>query len=123
MISLFTIFSLVEARSGSPPLPKAKSYNLDFLDSLDDPEFNPFVTKSSVTNDNDGSQPAEIVDELPQLEVIPAPQPDFLSVVKQEPKHLKDSTPEFEAVEKEVMILMKWKLVFFSSNISHSIIQ
>ncbi|KAK7073519.1 hypothetical protein SK128_022754, partial [Halocaridina rubra] len=32
------------------PIPPAKGYNLDFLDSLDDPNYNPFATKSSVSN-------------------------------------------------------------------------
>ena len=36
-------------------LPK-KGYNLDFLDKLDDPNFNPFETKSSVTNNFETDQ-------------------------------------------------------------------
>ncbi|XP_064104455.1 transforming acidic coiled-coil-containing protein 3-like isoform X2 [Macrobrachium nipponense] len=32
------------------PLPPSKGYNLDFLDNLDDPNFNPFATKCAVSN-------------------------------------------------------------------------
>ena len=32
------------------PLPKRGGYNLDFLDNLDDPNFNPFETKAKVSN-------------------------------------------------------------------------
>ena len=31
--------------------PKPSGYNLDFLDNLDDPNFNPFATKSKVSPD------------------------------------------------------------------------
>ena len=33
-----------------PALPKSSGYNLDFLDKLDDPNFNPFETKVKVQN-------------------------------------------------------------------------
>lgn len=32
------------------PIPPSKGYNLDFLDNLEDPNFNPFTTKTSVSN-------------------------------------------------------------------------
>ncbi|XP_068208911.1 transforming acidic coiled-coil-containing protein 3-like isoform X3 [Palaemon carinicauda] len=32
------------------PLPPSKGYNLDFLDNLEDPNFNPFATKCAVSN-------------------------------------------------------------------------
>ncbi|XP_071518657.1 uncharacterized protein [Panulirus ornatus] len=32
------------------PIPQSKGYDLDFLDNLEDPNFNPFVTKCSVRN-------------------------------------------------------------------------
>jgi hypothetical protein len=41
------------------PLPPVKSYNLDFLDKLDDPNFNPFETKTAVLNNFDSSAPAD----------------------------------------------------------------
>merc|ERR1719490_377758 len=44
-----------------PAVPK-KSYNMDFLDQLDDPNFNPFETKTAVKAQFDTSAP---VDELP----------------------------------------------------------
>ena len=37
----------------SSPIPVSKGYNLDFLDNLDDPNFNPFATKASVVNDGE----------------------------------------------------------------------
>merc|ERR1711962_1355598 len=36
-----------------PPIPAPTGYNLDFLDKLDDPNFDPFATKSSVVNDGE----------------------------------------------------------------------
>jgi len=39
-----------EAEEDDSPVPPAKSYNLDFLDKLDDPNFNPFETKTAVQN-------------------------------------------------------------------------
>lgn len=90
---------MTEARSSSPPLPKPKEYSLDFLDNLDDPNFNPFETKSSVKTDEQVSN-----DDPPPLEVLPPLQGDFLRVdTTDSTTHLKDSTPEFEAVEKEVL--------------------
>ena len=38
------------------PVP-TKGYNLDFLDQLDDPNFNPFETKTSVAEKFDDSEP------------------------------------------------------------------
>merc|ERR1712183_399066 len=39
------------------PIPPAKGYNLDFLDKLDDPNFNPFETKTAVLNNFDENDP------------------------------------------------------------------
>jgi len=41
------------------PLPPAKGYNLDFLSNLDDPNFNPFETKTAVKPTFDNSGPAD----------------------------------------------------------------
>ena len=38
------------------PIP-AKGYNLDFLNQLDDPNFNPFETKTPVVEKFDNSEP------------------------------------------------------------------
>merc|ERR1719422_958533 len=38
------------------PVPPAKGYNLDFLDKLDDPNFNPFETKTAVKNQFEASE-------------------------------------------------------------------
>merc|ERR1719210_938880 len=40
----------------------SKGYNLDFLDNLDDPNFNPFETKSSIVNKFD-----EPTQDVPQI--------------------------------------------------------
>merc|ERR1712106_555494 len=45
------------------PLPPAKNYNMDFLDKLDDPNFNPFETKTAVKNQFDASEPGSTVDQ------------------------------------------------------------
>merc|ERR1711935_955885 len=42
-----------ESISISAPAPAGNGYNLDFLDQLDDPNFNPFATKTSVVNDGE----------------------------------------------------------------------
>jgi hypothetical protein len=39
------------------PLPPTKAYNLDFLDNLDDPNFNPFATKTNVVDDVNKDSP------------------------------------------------------------------
>ena len=39
--------------STSAPASTGNGYNLDFLDKLDDPNFNPFATKASVVNDGE----------------------------------------------------------------------
>ena len=41
----------------SMPPPKRGGYNLDFLDNLDDPNFNPFETKTKVSNNFSEDQP------------------------------------------------------------------
>merc|ERR1719322_725585 len=47
----------VEKEEEELPVPPAKGYNLDFLDNLDDPNFNPFETKTAVLNNFDSSAP------------------------------------------------------------------
>ena len=43
-----------ESSTSAPaPASTGNGYNLDFLDKLDDPNFNPFATKSSVVNDGE----------------------------------------------------------------------
>ena len=50
-----------EALEQSPPISVPKGgYNLDFLDNLDDPNFNPFETKTKVVNAFGASDNAEI---------------------------------------------------------------
>ncbi len=38
----------VEAEEEEERVPAPKGYNLDFLDNLDDPSFNPFQTKTAI---------------------------------------------------------------------------
>merc|ERR1711974_380748 len=56
-----------------PAVPK-KSYNRDFLDQLDDPNFNPFETKTAVKEQFDtsapvGASPSKTVEEVPDEKV------------------------------------------------------
>merc|ERR1719220_2739709 len=51
-----------------PPLPKSSGYNLDFLDKLDDPNFNPFETKAKVQNFDD-ALPSSTTNPLPASSV------------------------------------------------------
>merc|ERR1712106_1149040 len=44
----------------------SKGYNFDMLDKLDDPNFNPFETKTAVVNNFDENQPITEVSELSQ---------------------------------------------------------
>ena len=110
--------------------PKSGGYNLDFLDNLDDPNFNPFETKTKVTNAISVEKNVieieptkEIIEEkivekvldepskedsfIPEPEELP-PLEFFSKPPKSEEKELpepivvKDSTPEFETVEKQI---------------------
>eukprot|EP00091_Calanus_sinicus_P020571 TRINITY_DN5693_c0_g1_i2.p1 TRINITY_DN5693_c0_g1~~TRINITY_DN5693_c0_g1_i2.p1 ORF type:complete len:184 (-),score=61.99 TRINITY_DN5693_c0_g1_i2:131-682(-) len=47
----------VEGDEENSPLPPPKSYNMDFLDNLDDPNFNPFETKTAVKDNFDATEP------------------------------------------------------------------
>merc|ERR1711884_277637 len=49
----------------------SKGYNLDFLDNLDDPNFNPFETKSSVENKFEDSAPVEIKENSKEIKEDP----------------------------------------------------
>ncbi|XP_047475597.1 LOW QUALITY PROTEIN: transforming acidic coiled-coil-containing protein 2-like [Penaeus chinensis] len=42
-----------EKEEDDVPIPPKKEYNLDFLDNLDDPNLNPFATKTAVNNSPD----------------------------------------------------------------------
>merc|ERR1712130_89824 len=46
------------------PAPPSKSYNLDFLDKLDDPNFNPFETKTAVQNHFETTESAPLQDQI-----------------------------------------------------------
>merc|ERR1719420_2491826 len=84
-----------------------KGYNLDFLNKLDDPNFNPFETKSHISNINEELPPPEDLgsgsDTTLTLEhaVDAAPTPTDKTetvIVKDNVGQIttKDSTPEFE---------------------------
>ena len=49
----------------------SKGYNLDFLDNLDDPNFNPFETKSSVENKFEDSAPVQIKEDIKEIKEDP----------------------------------------------------
>ena len=78
------------------PVP-GKAYNLDFLDKLDDPNFNPFETKSSVTN----APNAGAMDRLSENDKTLDLQQDNDGTSDDQTivKGLKDDTPGFEATE------------------------
>ena len=59
-------------------IPKAKGYNLDFLDKLDDPNFNPFETKCEISNKEPESSPPPL-EEVSAEEDFPPPPPEELS--------------------------------------------
>merc|ERR1719461_279333 len=91
-----------------------KGYNLDFLDKLDDPNFNPFETKSQISNINEELPPPEDLgsgsDTTLTLEhaVDAAPTPTDKTETVIEKDNVgqittKDSTPEFEQHEVEML--------------------
>ena len=72
---------LVEVENGPESeveIPKAKGYNLDFLDKLDDPNFNPFETKCEISNKEPESSPPPL-EEVSAEEDFPPPPPEELS--------------------------------------------
>lgn len=67
------------------PIPAPKKYNLDFLDKLDDPNFDPFSTKTKVVDDVSVGHVSNSNDMPEELQVV------------------KDSTPEFEQNEAQLV--------------------
>ena len=57
-----------------PPAPKG-AYNLDFLDNLDDPNFNPFETKTKVENKFETKPDSESPKKVEAIEKIPVEEP------------------------------------------------
>eukprot|EP00092_Neocalanus_flemingeri_P000503 GFUD01000534.1.p1 GENE.GFUD01000534.1~~GFUD01000534.1.p1 ORF type:complete len:772 (-),score=285.04 GFUD01000534.1:166-2481(-) len=70
-------------------IPIPKKYNLDFLDKFDDPNFDPFSTKTKVVDDVSVGQGNELIK-------APIDLSEELPVVK-------DSTPEFEQHEAQIV--------------------
>ena len=56
---MFLFFSNFNVQEDDIPVPPAKTYNLDFLDNLDDPNFNPFQTKTAIQDNFGTSAPVE----------------------------------------------------------------
>ena len=54
------------------PIPPSKGYNLDFLDNLDDPNFNPFATTTTVSNSppKEGFTLPDDQEEKPKTKVV-----------------------------------------------------
>ena len=81
-------------------VPPAKGYNLDFLDQLDDPNFNPFETKTAI-KDNFGTTDVE---SLPQgetaAELIEKPE-EKKKEVKKKPMGKKVSKPAVKKIVKD----------------------
>merc|ERR1719400_2560068 len=63
----------VEQKEDDVPIPPAKGYNLDFLDKLDDPNFNPFETKTAVLNNFDSSAPVSVGETPAKAEATSTP--------------------------------------------------
>ena len=81
--------------SSEEPIPApAKGYNLDFLDNMDDPNFNPFVTKTNVVDDVNKNNPTES-SSPPKLTKSP------ISKLK-ESLIKRESTIEFEMNENQI---------------------
>jgi len=72
------------AHSVEDTIPEPKNYNLDFLDKLDDPNFDPFSTKTKVVDDVSVGNSSDS------------------NKMSEEPKIIKDSTPEFEQNEAQI---------------------
>merc|ERR1719457_450406 len=56
-----TTVPITEEDESMPVPPPAKGYNLDFLDNLDDPNFNPFATKTNIVDDVAKTTPDKVV--------------------------------------------------------------
>merc|ERR1712106_1245728 len=72
----------------------SKGYNLDFLDQLDDPNFNPFETKTAVVNNFDENQPITEASELSQENE------NIVKVIKEENKEEKTEEKTEDKKEK-----------------------
>jgi len=59
------ITNSMQGEEEDTPAPPTKSYNLDFLDNMDDPNFNPFETKTAVKNNFEASVPGAVAEETP----------------------------------------------------------
>ncbi|CAL4213997.1 unnamed protein product [Meganyctiphanes norvegica] len=77
------------------PLPPKKSYNMEFLDNLDDPNFDPFSTKTAVSN-----SPAK--DKVKNTPVKPPPVKAEPTPVKAEPTPVKIAVTPVKAESTEV---------------------
>jgi len=107
-----------------PPV-QGKGYNLDFLDNLDDPNFNPFETKNTVKNvisesSNAPNEEPKAISPIPS-ECVTADIPecsrlDETIITSKESAEVKDSTPEFELNEAEILEPSGWSTRTTSSS-------
>merc|ERR1711884_875118 len=72
-----------------PKKKPGKSYNLDFLDNLDDPNFNPFETKTAVINKFEDSSPVKPSAETPADIEVNNVSADAAPVAAEKPKEVK----------------------------------
>jgi len=73
MMSEQAVGEVIKEEEEDVPVPPAKGYNLDFLDNLDDPNFNPFETKTAVLNNFDSSAPVSVGESPVKAQVTSAP--------------------------------------------------
>ena len=66
-----------------------KGYNLDFLDNLDDPNFNPFETKTAVIDKFEDSAPVNSSQEAPVVETEVKEEVKEVPVAADKPKEVK----------------------------------
>ena len=85
------------------PIPPAKGYNLDFLDNLDDPNFNPFATKTNIVDDvskatpEKAKTPPKVVEDLPIREATPEKSSNISNVSESKsPQPIKESSFSIE---------------------------
>merc|ERR1712240_387616 len=99
-----------------PPV-QGKGYNLDFLDNLDDPNFNPFETKSTVKNvisesSNTSNVEPKAISPIPSESVTEdiseCSRLNETIITNTNSAEVKDSTPEFELNEAEILEPSEW---------------
>ena len=92
----------METEDSEEIIPPSKGYNLDFLDNLDDPNFNPFETKSGVTVCFSESAPVAQAQAFPQTSIA------VTSEEPEEPSN-EDAQPQKKPLPKKPWLKSKKK--------------